>query len=556
MRVETGVGGVCLGLVLAGVAEAQIIDDKGTGWKVSVIGHSAILGDPGAACDYWAARYPNAEIHAVIPFRPDHYKCAATYQGAPTLIGVTFACDHGIVSPFGNCSPNTYVVQSGLDLSSVCGARQAPADVGNPVNPLTGAKRESVVDFTTDGANPFQFTRNYHSLYAYDFGTLGRGWTSPLDRRLIWTGADADPMAVILEDGMNFSLKKNTSGVWAPERSLVSYRARVDWTGAVTEVSPSLVELRTMGGRVDQFERKFGDNNWVIVSSREPNGYQTTYTYGLNSKISKIEDSFGREFVLTWNVDNRGAAAALAEVTTPGGTRIVFSYDRTVVKGDPNTTSDDYGLPGSEKLTKVSLYAAGQSQPAKSTEYHYEDSRANSYYLLTGITDARGVRFATYAYDEYGRVVSSDHSGEESRTYSYDDANLITTATNPLGKVTRYHYTKRRGVLTIDRVEGVPSTYCLGADTTYTYDSNSLIQSVTDGEGRRTEYTNDANGLITRVVENAGSPGARTTEARWNVARRLPEEIIEPGLTTTFSYAYDGDRLTQVTRTETDTSGN
>ncbi|UQW76404.1 hypothetical protein [Pseudomonas avellanae] len=53
-------------------------------------------------------------------------------------------------------------------------------------------------------------------------------------------------------------------------------------------------------------------------------------------------------------------------------------------------------------------------------EYHYENSRNSG--LLTGITDERGIRFATWVYDTQGRAVSSQHGEVASVLFSKKSA--------------------------------------------------------------------------------------------------------------------------------------
>ncbi|HRH79159.1 MAG TPA: hypothetical protein PK129_17590, partial [Cellvibrionaceae bacterium] len=71
--------------------------------------------------------------------------------------------------------------------------------------------------------------------------------------------------------------------------------------------------------------------------------------------------------------------------------------------------------------------------------YHYEDTRFPS--ALTGITDERGVRFATWKYDEKGRAISSEHAGGAEKTTLEFNADGSTTVTNALGKKTTFSFT-------------------------------------------------------------------------------------------------------------------
>lgn len=70
--------------------------------------------------------------------------------------------------------------------------------------------------------------------------------------------------------------------------------------------------------------------------------------------------------------------------------------------------------------------------------YHYAD--AHNPKLLTGITDERGIRYATWTYDDQGRAVSSEHAnGAEKITLRFN-TDGSTTVTNALGKQTVYRF--------------------------------------------------------------------------------------------------------------------
>ena len=68
------------------------------------------------------------------------------------------------------CDPST-----GSALVQTCG-------IGNPCDPATGNKYQTEADYVNPDAG-LSFTRHYNSQFAAGMG-LGRGWTSPLHRRL------------------------------------------------------------------------------------------------------------------------------------------------------------------------------------------------------------------------------------------------------------------------------------------------------------------------------------------------------------------------------------
>ena len=66
--------------------------------------------------------------------------------------------------------------------------------------------------------------------------------------------------------------------------------------------------------------------------------------------------------------------------------------------------------------------------------------------------------------------------------------------------------------------------------------------SFTDEEGRVTHYANDATtGLPTSVTRGYGTGSAAISTYTWNTSWRVPSEIVDPGLTTDYSWATNGD---------------
>ena len=86
-----------------------------------------------------------------------------------------------------------------------------------------------------------------------------------------------------------------------------------------------------------------------------------------------------------------------------------------------------------------------------------------------------------------------------------------------------------------------------------TYDSNGYLASQTDWNGNLTNQVNDSRGRTTSIVEAAGTPLARTKTITYHPTLRLPVRIVEPGVTTNFTYDSAGNLLTR-TRTDTTTT--
>ncbi|UXY15518.1 hypothetical protein N8I74_00440 [Chitiniphilus purpureus] len=179
-----------------------------------------------------------------------------------------------------------------------------------------------------------------------------------------------------------------------------------------------------------------------------------------------------------------------------------------------------------------------------SRQYHYEDPNP---YLLTGITDEAGVRYATWRYNADGEAISSEHAGGIDKVglaFTQAGSTRTTTETDPLGTNRRYHFTQigKRWLLTGQDQPG--GAGCGPASATLGYDANGNVQSRTDFNGVRTTYGYDlTRNLETTRTEAAGTPQARTVTTTWHPTFRLPATITEPGRVTTFSYDDQGHLL-------------
>ena len=174
--------------------------------------------------------------------------------------------------------------------------------------------------------------------------------------------------------------------------------------------------------------------------------------------------------------------------------------------------------------------------------YHYTNPNPK---LLTGITDERGVRYATWSYDDQGRAISSEHAnGAEKVTLSYN-ADGSTTVTNELGKQTVYRFQTIQGVRRITAIEGEPSANCPASNAQYSYDERGLLKTKTDNKGHLTTYTYNDRGLEVARTEAAGTAQARTVTTEWHPDWFLPVTVTEPDRITRYTYDDQGRQLSQ-----------
>jgi YD repeat-containing protein len=178
--------------------------------------------------------------------------------------------------------------------------------------------------------------------------------------------------------------------------------------------------------------------------------------------------------------------------------------------------------------------------------YHYEDRRFPSF--LTGITDERGIRYATWKYDDQGRAISSEHAGGAEKTSLNFNADGSTTVTNALGKKTTYSFTDLLGVRRVSKVTGEPTENCVGANQNYTYYPDGALETKTDWKGQITKYTYDSFGRELTQTRAFGTADASTVQTCWHETLNQPSRIIEPTRVTLIDYFPGGKIKSQTVK--------
>ncbi|MEQ1890176.1 MAG: DUF6531 domain-containing protein, partial [Alphaproteobacteria bacterium] len=422
---------------------------------------------------------------------------------------------------------------------------------GNPVDLVNGNKYQGVTDFASEGPQIFALKRSHNSQAAYhntviSHGRFGRGWRTGYDAAAFYRGfgpTNPTHVYILLPDGRE-AVFRPVSGIMTPAYFKLSTG---NWTTPRRDLDESLT---LVGGAIWRYvgpdDTGYDFNlDGQLTKIRTRTGYEQTLGYNAAGKNITISDNLGRSIAFTYN-----AQGFVETVTDPDGQLYRYTYKNQLVL-PPGVTVPltDHPFWVLEKV----IYPDGSplsDADNPSLTYHYED--ANFPFSLTGITDEKGVRFASWTYDAAGRAVTSQHAGgAEATSIAYDDVANTRTVTNPLNKQAIYQLETFQDQLRIKQIAGQPSANCVAADTVFVYDANGYISQETDGKGNVTKYVRDARGQETSRTEAFGAPQARTITTSWHATFRLPLQITEPGLTTAFSYDSDGLLLS---RTETDTT--
>ncbi|WP_235668299.1 RHS repeat protein [Pseudomonas coronafaciens] len=355
--------------------------------------------------------------------------------------------------------------------------------VGNPISIVSGNKFQYDVDY-----------RNGSLIFGRSYNSLDGLWRATFSDRLSF-----------IDGGAKVSLVKS-------DGTTTFYEVKGD---VVVQESSDLGLLKKEGG---------------------------AWTYSSSSGRAMSFDAKGR----------------LTQLSTPNRYiyNIVYDEDSVRVQGAGHElalTLDLRGQPVRLLVDELAIeyeYNGDQLKAKKVTSRGHTDVRqflyeAENKKLLTGIIDERGVRFATWNYDDQGRAISSQHSGAAGLTQVAYNADGSSTVTNELGKTTLYRYQQIGGVKRVTSIDGEPSPGCQASNSSYTYNDRGLVLTKTDAKGLITTYEYDDRGREISRTEASGTTLARTTTTEWDPDRFLPFRVIEPNRVTVYSYDTQGRELTR-----------
>lgn len=412
---------------------------------------------------------------------------------------------------------------------------------GNPINPAVGNKFQIETDYRGTAPFPLEFRRYYNSAAPVDpFVMNGQGWTHTYTRRLRATGIEPPGLYAIdyYRTGQynTYPVPNFAENSGRTSATIVRPNGNVHYFVHDTESGEWLSDS-DITSRLEQIV----DANGAIAGWRLINNRDEVEHYDARGTLRRITDRTGLTQTLGYDAEDR-----LQTVTGPFGRTLSFTYDaanRISTMTDPDGGVFTYAYDANDNLIEVTY-------PNTTTrQYHYEDPDHPN--ALTGITDANGDRFATWAYDDEGRAVLSEHAGGADRVeIAYPDF-VTAVVTGTLGEQRTYTFGNVLGVRRSTHIEGGTCSSCSQAESK-TYDANGFIASRTDRNGVVTQYQHNARGLQVSRTEAVGTAEQRTITTEWHPGFRLPTRVIGPGKTTEYQYDANGNLLS---RTEIDTSG-
>jgi len=288
----------------------------------------------------------------------------------------------------------------------------------------------------------------------------------------------------------------------------------------ITIPSSGTYNLRWKNGSVYQFTSISGPLLAYLTSIVDRNGNTITLVRGNTSQPSQITqmvDPVGRALTLTYDSTNR-----ITQITDPISRTVQYTYN------------------SQGTLATVTNAAGGV------TTYAYDTSNN-----LIKTTDARGVVVMQDTYDSNGRVIQqvqadggvlnfaytllnsqvptspvlqtvvTDALGNQT-TYRFDPNQNLLSVTDPTGQVRVFTHSLQQNNLATSVTGGGTCPVCgnpSGGDLTFTYDSNGNILTRTDSFGNTTTTTYDpVFGQITSITDPLGNVYKYTYDASGNMA--------------------------------------
>lgn len=354
---------------------------------------------------------------------------------------------------------------------------------GNPIDFSSGNKFQVEHDFKDSN---LKFTRTYNSLDGL--------WRHNYSTRL---RISSPYVALVLEDGREVVFYKPSDTPFAPtgEFGVLAHNGG-QWT--YTSKDKEVLHFNSVG---------------LLTRIDKPYGY--TQLSRIGSRVDVV-DNLGSQLSFTAREDGQPLSLQ-AE-----GWQFQYAYD------------------ANNNLIRVTRQKSGLELDR---EYHYEDSRNPR--LLTGITDERGIRFATWSYDEQGRGISSEHAGGVEKINIAYNSDGTATVINEFGKSAVYKFAFVSSMKRIVEIKGEPSPNCLASNSKFYYNTSGLLSHIINNKGVGTFFQYDNRGLETQRTEAYNSSPSRTTYTEWHQTFPLPIKVTEPTRITTYTYDAQGRQLSQ-----------
>lgn len=431
----------------------------------------------------------------------------------------------------------------------------------------------------------------------YGIGPMGKGWRHSFEVRVLPATTfaplgDTDTLGLMLWNG--------ALNTWDRDSSTGEYRPRNQEYSGELMLTPTNCQWITPERLVYIFTRPDTGGNAVmrgrLMAIRDFNGNRVSLHWNeITGVLTQAVDSAGGRY--EFNMDAR----ALLTNMTFGAWSVDFTYDATnrlAAKSITNTSGFYTNIHTSwtfsynstngllERITDPRINAAVQVAYDK---YGRKVSVADALHRATVTeyavpgrrqlrhTDPGGFKWIE-TYDRKGHILAQHDPLTNVTSYTYDEFGNRTSITEPLGWQTHFGYDERANVITRTNALGEVTRWtfhgffnkatneinplgwtnhyelndatgnllrhydALGTLVSYTYTTNGLPLTTTDGNGNVTRFAYDTNGFLIATTDPLAYTNARSVnEVGWTLAT-----TNALGQLTTFAYDLNGKAVRTV----------
>nr|WP_322712654.1 putative Ig domain-containing protein [Nostoc sp. ChiSLP03a]MDZ8213882.1 putative Ig domain-containing protein [Nostoc sp. ChiSLP03a] len=242
-------------------------------------------------------------------------------------------------------------------------------------------------------------------------------------------------------------------------------------------------------------------------------GHATVYEYDARGNILTEVDAEGKITKRTYDDNNNVLQeTVISDRSGPNGFTTKYTYDSL---GNQLTQEDALG--------NITRYTYGDKSRLMTETDALGRTTTNVYSRsgnLHSTTDALG-HTSSYDYDLRGQLRSVKDANGNITTFDYDDKGNVTSVRDALGNVTTYTYNTNGDKLTETRQMTVANAQVRELLTTWTYDENGRMKTMTDAENHTTTYEYDKLGHQIAVIDAL----QHRTEYKYNDRGELVETI-------------------------------
>jgi RHS repeat-associated protein len=287
------------------------------------------------------------------------------------------------------------------------------------------------------------------------------------------------------------------------------------------------------------------DTNGYLATATDWDGNETTYTNDAYGDPTSITEAYGAGIARTTTISYDATWVHKPYTTTKTGVTIDDRYDAT--KGnllthkltDTTSTSTPYSTNGQTRTWTYTYNTTGQllTVTTPRTDLTLTTTYAYTGGTLTSITDGLSHVTTINTYTGGGLPTKITDANSVETDLAYDNRNRLTTKTvvkTGGNEVTSYTYI----------ASGQPHVVTLpdsGSDTlTYTYDNAQRLTTITNGASETTNYTLDAMGDVTaKTIKNSGGTTIASHTATFDALGHMLTSVGATGSEST-SFAWDG----------------